>query len=196
MQRHGLMRSRPQELAPGTVRVMSARMDYWPRDARGRARTVLAIRTLAYVSRYALGRDYHKVLRARAGERWRAQLQARIGPVRLSRVRRQRAGAGEGARAQCRASGGSASTPISSRASGLVVLPRRDPHRSAAAAGCAGERALRHLQACIPACPTAAIVAPYRLDARRCISYLTIEHQGAIPVELRAGARQPHLRLR
>jgi epoxyqueuosine reductase len=62
MQAHGLMRSRPAELSPGTVRVVSARMDYWPEDARA-AEAVLADGTLGYVSRYALGRDYHKILR-------------------------------------------------------------------------------------------------------------------------------------
>ena len=62
MQRHGLLRSRPHELAPGTVRVLSARMDYWPADAAA-AQAVLADSTLGYVSRYALGRDYHKIMR-------------------------------------------------------------------------------------------------------------------------------------
>src|SRR5438045_8908403 len=78
MQRHGLMRSRPQQLHPGTVRVVSARMDYWPAEARD-ARSVLQDRRLAYVSRYALGRDYHKTLR-RALATLAAELQQRIGP--------------------------------------------------------------------------------------------------------------------
>src|SRR5262249_6064215 len=75
MERDGRMRSRPQLLAPGTVRVVSARMDYWPDEAR-EARTVLADGTRGYVSRYALGRDYHKILR-RALELLARQLQAR-----------------------------------------------------------------------------------------------------------------------
>src|SRR5215472_14333996 len=62
MERHGVMRSRPQQLAPGTVRVVSVRMDYWPTDARD-AEEALADPTVGYVSRYALGRDYHKILR-------------------------------------------------------------------------------------------------------------------------------------
>ena len=78
MQRHGVMRSRPQQLLPGTVRVVSARMDYWPAAAHD-ARAVLDDRRLAYVSRYALGRDYHKTLR-RALATLAAQLQQRIGP--------------------------------------------------------------------------------------------------------------------
>src|SRR5579864_1342542 len=78
MQRHGSMRSRPPQLAPGTVRVVSARMDYWPEEAAD-ARAVLNASSLGYVSRYALGRDYHKVLRG-ALARLAEQLRARIGP--------------------------------------------------------------------------------------------------------------------
>jgi epoxyqueuosine reductase len=78
MQRHGVMRSRPQQLAPGTVRVVSARMDYWPAAARA-APSVLAEGALGYVSRYALGRDYHKVLRRGLATLAR-ELQQRIGP--------------------------------------------------------------------------------------------------------------------
>ena len=78
MERHGVMRSRPQQLAPGTVRVVSARMDYWPRDSRD-PDAVLGDPTLGYVSRYALGRDYHKILR-RALATLASQLAARIGP--------------------------------------------------------------------------------------------------------------------
>jgi epoxyqueuosine reductase len=77
MQRHGVRRSRPQELAPGTVRVVSARLDYWPQDARD-APAVLAQGGLAYVSRYALGRDYHKILR-QALHKLALQMQQRIG---------------------------------------------------------------------------------------------------------------------
>ncbi|HYB32007.1 MAG TPA: QueG-associated DUF1730 domain-containing protein, partial [Steroidobacteraceae bacterium] len=78
LERHGLMRSRPAQLAPGTVRVVSARMDYWPGAARD-AHAVLADPNLGYVSRYALGRDYHKVLRAGLATLAR-ELQQRIGP--------------------------------------------------------------------------------------------------------------------
>jgi len=77
MERHGVMRSRPQQLAPGTVRVVSARMDYWPAGARD-AEEVLADPAAGYVSRYAVGRDYHKILR-RALATLAQQLQARIG---------------------------------------------------------------------------------------------------------------------
>ena len=78
MERHGVMRSRPQQLAPGTVRVVSARMDYWPQDSH-EPEAVLADPTLGYVSRYALGRDYHKILR-RALATLASQLALRIGP--------------------------------------------------------------------------------------------------------------------
>jgi epoxyqueuosine reductase len=183
MQRHGLMRSRPQELLPGTVRVVSARMDYWPGEAR-EAQAVLADRGLAYVSRYALGRDYHKVLR-RALAALAIHMQQRIGafgyrvcvdsaPV-LEKALARNAGLGWIGK----------HTNLIARDRGswfflgeiLTVLPL--PVDEPASAHCGS------CQACLPACPTGAIVAPWRLDARRCISYLTIEHGSAIPPELR-----------
>ena len=114
MQRHGVLRSRPQQLHPGTVRVVSARMDYWPAAAR-EARSVLRDPRLAYVSRYALGRDYHKTLR-RALATLAAELQQRIGPFGY-RVCVDTAPVLEKALARDD-SAGSASTPTSSRASG------------------------------------------------------------------------------
>src|SRR5262252_8232144 len=184
MERHGVMRSRPQQLAPGTVRVVSARMDYWPEESRD-AETVLADPTLGYVSRYALGRDYHKILR-RGLATLAQQLTERIGqfgyrvcvdsaPV-LEKALARNAGLGWIGK----------HTNLIARDAGswfflgeiLTDLPLPvDPPATAHCGTC---------QACIPACPTGAIVAPYRLDARRCISYLTIEHPTAIPVELRA----------
>ena len=126
MQRHGLMRSRPQQLHPGTVRVVSARMDYWPAEARD-ARSVLQDPRLAYVSRYALGRDYHKTLR-RALATLAAELQQRIGPFGY-RV------CVDTARPGCRARlDRQAHQPHRARA-GLVVLSRRDPDGPAAAGG-------------------------------------------------------------
>ena len=183
MQRHGSKRSRPQELVPGTVRVISARLDYWPGEARA-AESVLADGSLGYVSRYALGRDYHKVLRRGLAE-LAVTLQRRIGafgyrvcvdsaPV-LERAHARDAGLGWIGK----------HTNLIARDAGswfflgeiLTDLPL--PPDVPASAHCGSCRA------CIPACPTGAIVAPYRLDARRCISYLTIEHPGAIPAELR-----------
>jgi epoxyqueuosine reductase len=183
MQRHGLKRARPQELVPGTLRVVSVRMDYWPGAARA-ADEVLADGRLGYVSRYALGRDYHKVMR-RALEHLARDLARRIGPFGY-RVCVDTAPVLEKALARNAGLGWIGKhTNLLSRDAGswfflgeiLTDLPL--PADAPATAHCGSCRA------CIPACPTAAIVAPYRLDARRCISYLTIEHPGAIPEELR-----------
>jgi len=181
MARHGLKRARAAELMPGTVRVISARMDYWP--AAADAGAALADPQRAYVSRYALGRDYHKVLRARLqklAERIAAAVphQYRVftdsAPV-LEVEHASRNGLGWRGK----------HTLLLDRSAGswfflgeiftdlpLPVDERLEPHCG-------------RCTACIDACPTGAIVAPYRVDARRCISYLTIELQGAIPEALR-----------
>ena len=184
MRRHGTLRSRPADLAPGTVRVVSVRMDYWPSGAAD-ATAVLGDGSSGYVSRYALGRDYHKVIR-RALARLAEGLAERIGPFGY-RVCVDSAPVLEKALAR---NGGlgwiGKHTNLIARDAGswfflgeiLTDLPL--PVDETASAHCGS------CQACIPACPTNAIVAPYRLDARRCISYLTIEHHSAIPVELRA----------
>ncbi|MGQ0835526.1 MAG: tRNA epoxyqueuosine(34) reductase QueG [Gammaproteobacteria bacterium] len=183
MQRHGTKRSRPAELAPGTLRVVSARMDYWPADAH-EADDVLRDETLAYVSRYALGRDYHKVLRG-ALAKLAEEFAARIGPFGY-RVCVDSAPVLEKALARDAGLGWIGKhTNLLARDAGsyfflgeiLTDLPL--PVDAPASAHCGT------CEACIPACPTGAIVAPYQLDARRCISYLTIEHHGSIPEELR-----------
>ncbi|HYX73153.1 MAG TPA: tRNA epoxyqueuosine(34) reductase QueG [Steroidobacteraceae bacterium] len=183
MERHGILRSRPQQLAPGTVRVISARMDYWPQEARA-ADEVLADGTLGYISRYTLGRDYHKILR-RALATLAQELQSRIGPFGY-RVCVDSAPVLEKALARNAGLGwiGKHTNLIARDAGsyfflGEILTDLALPVDEPATAHCGT------CQACIPACPTGAIVAPYRLDARRCISYLTIEHQSAIPVELR-----------
>jgi epoxyqueuosine reductase len=184
MQRHGVKRSRPQELVPGTLRVVSARLNYWPAEARD-AQSVLADAELGYVSRYALGRDYHKILR-QALQALALQMQERIGPFGY-RVCVDSAPVLEKAHARDAGLGWIGKhTNLIARDAGsyfflgeiLTDLPL--PLDAPASAHCGT------CTACMPACPTAAIVAPYRLDARRCISYLTIEHGSAIPVELRA----------
>ncbi len=184
MQRHGVMRSRPERLSPGTVRVVSARMDYWPGEARA-AGEVLAQPQLAYVSRYALGRDYHKILR-QALKRLALELQELIGPFGY-RVCVDSAPVLEKAHARDAGLGWIGKhTNLIARDAGsyfflgeiLTDLPLPPDEPGGAHCGTC--------TACMPACPTAAIIAPYRLDARRCISYLTIEHRSAIPVELRA----------
>ena len=184
MSRHGVMRSRPQQLAPGTVRVVSARMDYWPADSAS-PEAVLADPTLGYVSRYALGRDYHKILR-RALATLAQQLALRIGPFGY-RVCVDSAPVLEKALARNAGLGwiGKHTNLIARDAGsyfflGEILTDLALPVDTPASAHCGS------CEACIPACPTGAIVAPYRLDARRCISYLTIEHHSAIPVELRA----------
>jgi len=183
MRRHGVMRSRPQELVPGTIRVVSARMDYWPHDAR-EADGVLSDPESGYISRYALGRDYHKVLRG-ALARLAQDLARDIGPFGF-RVCVDSAPVLEKALARNAGLGWIGKhTNLIARDAGswfflgeiLTDLPL--PADEPASAHCGT------CTACIPACPTAAIVAPYRLDARRCISYLTIEHHSAIPLELR-----------
>jgi len=184
MQRHGTKRSRPQELAPGTVSCISVRMNYWPQKAAA-AERVLADPALGYVSRYALGRDYHKLMR-RALARLAAAVAARIGPFGY-RVCVDSAPVLEKALARNAGLGWiGAHTNLIARDAGsffflgeiLTDLPL--PVDTAASAHCGS------CSACIPACPTQAIVAPQQLDARRCISYLTIEHPGSIPQGLRA----------
>jgi epoxyqueuosine reductase len=183
MAKHGTRRTRPDELVPGTVRVLSARMNYWPPDARA-ADDTLADKDAAYVSRYALGRDYHKVLRNSLQD-LADDIGARVGPMGyrvfvdsgpvLEKALARKAGIGWIGK----------HTNLIARDAGsyffigeiLTDLPL--PVDEPASAHCGT------CSACIPACPTGAITAPYRLDARRCISYLTIELPGAIPVELR-----------
>ncbi|MCH8959685.1 MAG: tRNA epoxyqueuosine(34) reductase QueG [Proteobacteria bacterium] len=182
MVRHGKMRSRPAELLPGTLSVISARMDYLP-DAADAWQT-LAQRNHAYVSRYALGRDYHKLLRprlAKLAERIRqsiGELGYRVfvdsAPV-LEKALARNSGLGWIGK----------HTNLINREAGswfflgeiFVDLPL--PPDQPVANHCGSCRA------CLDVCPTQAIIAPYQVDARRCISYLTIENRGAIPVEFR-----------
>jgi epoxyqueuosine reductase len=183
MSRHGLKRSRPGELVPGTVSCLSARMDYWP-PAAAEARDVLGDPSAAYISRYALGRDYHRLMRLRL-QKLCDRITAAIGPFGhrafvdsapvLEKALARNAGLGWIGK----------HTNLIERNSGSyfflgeIYVDLELPPDTASTAHCGT------CSACIPACPTGAIVAPYRLDARRCISYLTIELKGAIPVELR-----------
>jgi epoxyqueuosine reductase len=184
MAAHGTKRARPAELVPGTVRVICARMDYWPEHAAA-ARTVLADPRRAYVARYALGRDYHKVLRGRLRQLARA-IQQRIGPFGY-RVFVDSAPVLEKALARNAGLGWIGKhTNLLDRDAGswfllgeiFTDLPLPEDVPTTPHCGTC--------RACLDACPTQAIVAPYRLDARRCISYLTIEQRGAIPEPLRA----------
>jgi len=181
MARHGLKRARAAELVPGTVRVISVRMNYWPPAAPADA--VLADPERAYVSRYALGRDYHKVLRNRL-QKLADRIAAEV-PHRF-RVFTDSAPVLEVEHASRKGLGWRGKhTLLLDRAVGSwfflgeiftdLPLPLDAPV----------EPHCGRCTACIDACPTGAIVAPYRVDARRCISYLTIELPGPIPHALR-----------
>jgi len=183
MSRHGSKRTRPAELVPGTVSCISARLDYWPAEAKG-AHDVLADPTAAYISRYALGRDYHKLMRRRL-QKLCDRIAARVGPLGY-RAFVDSAPVLEKALARNAGLGwiGKHTNLIDSSAGsfffiGEIYLSLALPLDAPSTAHCGT------CSACMPACPTGAIVAPYRLDARRCISYLTIELAGSIPLELR-----------
>ena len=183
MSRHGSKRSRPAELIPGTVSCISVRMNYWPSESADAAAT-LADGTVGYVSRYALGRDYHKVLRSRL-QKLCDLIQDAVGPFG-HRVFTDSAPVLEKALARNAGLGwiGKHTNLIDRNAGsyfflGEIYVDLPLPADEPSAAHCGS------CSACMPACPTGAIVAPYRLDARRCISYLTIELAGSIPVEFR-----------
>lgn len=183
MARHGIKRSRPAELVPGTIRVISARMDYLPPETR--LMETLRNPHKAYISRYALGRDYHRLMRKRL-----EQLAQKINQVAQH----------EGYRAFCDSAPvlekplaekaglgwiGKHTNLINAKAGSWfflgeiftnLPLPIDSPMTTQHCGSC---------HACIDVCPTQAIVGPWQLDARRCISYLTIELRGAIPLELR-----------
>ena len=184
MASHGTMRSRPAELVPGTLRVISVRMDYLPEDTR--MAQMLAQPEQAYISRYALGRDYHKLIRKRL-QQLAEKITAAIGPFGyrafvdsapvMEKPLARKAGLGWMGK----------NTLILNRKAGSwfflgelfvdLPLPVDAPQDRDHCGKCS---------ACLDVCPTQAFVGERVLDARRCISYLTIELKGAIPVELRS----------
>jgi len=183
MARHGAKRARPADLVPGTLSVISVRLDYIAPGARP-AQAVLDNPDRAFISRYALGRDYHKVLRTRL-ERLAQSIATEIGPfgyrvftdsAPVMEVELARA-AGLGWRGK--------HTLLLSRDAGSsfflgeIFTDLQLPPDTPVAEHCGS------CTKCIEICPTQAIIGPYLLDARRCISYLTIEHRGAIPEPLR-----------
>lgn len=186
MESHGSKRYRPDELVPGTVRVITVRMDYLPSDTSDDWRDIEKTRAAdqAVISIYARGRDYHKVLRQRLQHLAEA-IAAKVGDFGY-RVFTDSAPVMEVALAEKAGLGWRGKhTLLLTREAGslfflgeiLVDIPLPvDPPTSNHCGQC---------RSCIDVCPTQAIVAPYQLDARRCISYLTIELHGAIPVELR-----------
>ncbi|MCC5825142.1 tRNA epoxyqueuosine(34) reductase QueG [Alkalimonas sp.] len=182
MARHGMVRARPDELLPGTLRVISVRMDYLPERAAFASN--LQDPSQAYISRYALGRDYHKVIRRKL-----RQLAERIeqevselgyrpfvdsAPV-LERPLAQKAGLGWVGKHSLLLNQEAGSWFFLGELLVNLPLPIDEPHP-----GDCGS-----CVACITSCPTQAIVAPFVVDGRRCISYLTIELKGAIPPEFR-----------
>lgn len=183
MQRHGTRRSRPSELVPGTLRVISVRMEYWPPQRRP-ATGLLKEKDRAYIARYALGRDYHKLLRPRL-QQLADRIEDAIGPFGY------RAFTDSGPvleKALARDAGlgwiGKHTLLINREAGswfnlGELYTDLPLPIDTPATEHCGS------CHACMDVCPTQAIVAPYQLDARRCIAYLTIEYKGSIPVELR-----------
>ncbi|TPQ26406.1 tRNA epoxyqueuosine(34) reductase QueG [Methylomonas koyamae] len=183
MAAHGLKRSRPALLQEGTRSIISARMDYLP-EPSARSHSLLADPAAAFVSRYALGRDYHKILRNRL-QKLADQIATAIGPFGyrafvdsapvLEKAIAEKAGLGWI---------GKHSNLINRRAGswfflGEIYTDLELPADQTASNHCGDCRA------CLDICPTQAIVAPYQVDARRCVSYLTIELHGPIPEDLR-----------
>ena len=178
------LREHPARLRPGTLSVISARLDYRPEAEAAEA--VLRNGEQAYISRYALGRDYHKLMRGRL-LKLGARIEAEVGPHGY-RVLTDSAPALEKALARnARLGWIGKNTLLLNPAAGswfflgeiYTDLPLTPEERPVVAEQCG------RCSACIRICPTQAITAPYKLDARRCISYLTIEHHGPIPEELR-----------
>lgn len=188
MARHGMRRARPAELVPGTVSVITARMDYLPRAAASDWRELEQARlgrpSEAVVSVYARGRDYHKVLRARL-QRLADRIARAVGPFGhraftdsapvLEVELAARSGIGWRGKHTLALHREAGSMFFLGELFVDLALPRTPP-----VADHCGRCA-----ACLDACPTGAITAPYRLDARRCIAYLTIELEGSIPTEMR-----------
>lgn len=183
MAKHGLKRARPAELVAGTQRVISVRMDYFPPDVAD-SWAVLRDGELGYVSRYALGRDYHKVLRNRL-EKLAQQIRGEIGDFNF-RVFTDSAPVMEvELAAKAKLGWRGKHTLLLTRSHGSYFFLGEIYTDLPLPVDVPDEGHCGTCTQCMDACPTQAIVAPYQLDARRCISYLTIEYKGIIPEELR-----------
>jgi len=184
MAAHGRKRSRPDLLVPGTLRIICARMSYWPGEQAAPPGHILEQPDTAYVSRHALGRDYHKVVRKRL-QKLADRIAARVGPFGyraftdsapvMEKPLAQKAGLGWIGKHTNLLNKTEGSWFILGELYTDLPLPVDEP-----AAGHCGS-----CRACIDACPTGAITGPYQLDARLCVSYLTIELRGSIPEALR-----------
>ncbi len=183
MSRHGELRAQPEALLPGTLKVISVRMNYLP-SARP-MREVLADPDSAYIARYALGRDYHKLMRQRL-QRLADRIRSEIGPFHcralvdsapvLEKPLGEKAGIGWIGK----------HTNLISRQHGSWFFLGELYTDLPLPADASSPTHCGRCRACIDSCPTGALVAPYQLDARLCISYLTIEHKGSIPISLRS----------
>ncbi|WJV62094.1 tRNA epoxyqueuosine(34) reductase QueG [Pectobacteriaceae bacterium CE70] len=182
MARHGMLRTRPHELLPGTLRVISVRMNYLP--AKAAFANTLKNPHLGYVSRYALGRDYHKLLRQRL-KKLGDMIQAYCGKLQfrpfvdsapiMERPLAAKAGLGWVGKHSLILNRSAGSWFFLGELLIDLPLPLDNPVKEACG----------KCVACMTICPTGAIVEPYTVDARRCISYLTIELEGVIPEALR-----------
>ena len=184
MASHGNKRSRPGELVPGTIRVISARMDYLPGDTQ--TVKILQQPEKAYISRYSLGRDYHKLIRKRLTHLGK-RIEEHVGhfgyrafvdsaPVLEKALAEKQAGLGWIGKNTLLLNNKAGSWFFLGELFTDLPLPVDNPQTKSHCGSCF---------ACAKVCPTHAIVAPHQLDARRCISYLTIELKGAIPEEFR-----------
>ncbi|OEF05743.1 tRNA epoxyqueuosine(34) reductase QueG [Vibrio genomosp. F10] len=182
MARHGMMRARPAELLPGTIRVISARMDYLPPEAQFASN--LADKTQAYISRYTLGRDYHKIIRNQL-KKLGKKIEQEVGtygyrpfvdsaPI-LERPLAEKAGLGWAGKHSLLLDKETGSWFFLGELLVDLPLPIDQPSQNECG----------KCSACITSCPTQAIIADGVVDARRCISYLTIEYNGVIPEEFR-----------
>ncbi|QJQ95266.1 MULTISPECIES: tRNA epoxyqueuosine(34) reductase QueG [Halomonadaceae] len=183
MEKHGTKRTRPSELVPGTLRIISARMDYLPPEVE--TTKVLGQPGRAYVSRYALGRDYHKLIRKRLAQ-LASRIEAAVGPFGyrafvdsapvMERALAQKAGLGWFGKNAMLLNPKAGSLFFLGELYTDLPLPIDPPFESEHCGKCS---------ACRTACPTGAIVDDKVIDSRRCISYLTIELHGAIPEKYR-----------
>jgi len=181
---HGRKRTRPAELVPGTIRVISVGMNYWP-EGSAEPRAVLRDGTKGYVARYALGRDYHKVMRRRL-QQLADRMVEETGPFGyraftdsapvMEKPLGQKSALGTQGKHTCLIDDREGSWFFLGELYTDLPLPIDEPRDRDVCGSC---------RACINVCPTGAITAPYEIDARLCISYQTIENGGSIPEELR-----------